>query len=378
MNQNELKPPHLPNCPEIKADLFGLGEIRDYLKPLPPHEETNYLLKKLFDEWNSNKKCPKPIQKIQKVMNSIRQLPRSEERVAAMNTFVRTLGTASNLASFLDMLRQSANSKDLAEKTLTNYSRLDRQHSSYGWCGQTRLLCSEENFSSGTVEPEDGVQEIIGSAPPSRWSLSMHIWQPNPNAKGFPIGKQPDSDLIFEPPHSHPFDFASMVAIGSLKQTVYSDISQDVQHPFEGKFLENRYDDVDLIHVQRVWPPHNDQSPANLNCQEEVVLLQGDSYFLPCNKIHDVEVDRKTALINPAITLFLRSEAVVIPHVYMVKSMVDFHKKNPDIEHMGQPLQEEDWNNKLKLVSIYLRGESDTLNLAEVVKQKSEYAFFNQ
>jgi hypothetical protein len=59
------------------------------------------------------------------------------------------------------------------------------------------------------------VRELLGEAPTAVWGLSMHIWQANPRARAFPSAKRAEPGLILEPPHSHPFDFASMVSVGS-------------------------------------------------------------------------------------------------------------------------------------------------------------------
>ncbi|MGY4101243.1 hypothetical protein ACW2Q0_17040 [Nocardia sp. R16R-3T] len=293
-----------------------------------------------------------------------------------MNTVVRILGTANTLATLLDMIRDSATREGSHEQELSLYSRLEPKHSLYGWCGQTKLICSSPGLTPGTLSPEPGVQEILGRIPTTVWGLNMHIWQPNPFAKGFPSGKRPEPNVIVEPPHSHPYDFASMVAIGSMHQSIYAQRGPDGSTVS----IENgRYDGLMLEHVSGVWPPHTDQESAQVVVLEERIRLSaGDCYYLPCNVIHDVEIDATVASTKPAITLFLRSEAVVKPHVYMASSMVDYHAAHPDIERLGQPMLEEDWHTKLRMVSEYLRGDSPNLILDDVVKQQSEYAFFHR
>jgi hypothetical protein len=357
-----------------------ISEIRDRMNSLALHGETARTIQGLLDDWRRDRNATMPIQTIRQLLDSIREFPRGDERTAAMNTVVRTLGTADALATLLDMMRDSATRAGSREQELSLYSRLERKHSVYGWCGQTKLVCSSPDPTSGTLRSEAGVQEILGSVPATMWGLNIHIWQPNPFAKGFPSGKRLEPGVVVEPPHSHPFDFASMVAIGSMHQSIYAERGPagSAAHP-GAKKTDGRYDGLTLEHVSGVWPPHADQEPAQvITLEERVFLSAGDSYYMPCNMIHDVEVDVVTASMRPAITLFLRSEGVVKPHVYMARSMADFHAANPDIEHSGEPMPEAGWHAKLGLVSDYLRGNISELVLDDVVKQDGEYAFFHR
>lgn len=375
-----MRTPHLPECPHITLDEMPIAWIRDHMNNLPAHDATERAIKQLLDGWHRDRDATTPIETISRLLDSMRILPRGDERAAAMNTVVRTLGTADALATLLDMMRHSAKRTGSREQELSLYSQLEPKHSSYGWCGQTKLICSGPSLTPGTLRPETGVQEILGSAPATMWGLNMHIWQPNPFARGFPSGKRPEPNVIVEPPHSHPYDFASMVAIGSMHQSVYAQRGSGTSRTdFSIEKTDGRYSGVTLDHVTGVWPPHTDREPAEVITLEERILLSaGDSYYLPCNVIHDVEINASTALVKPAITLFLRSEAIVKPHVYMARSMVDFHAANPDIERTGRPMLEADWHAKLRLVSEYLRGHSSQLILDDVVKQHSEYAFFHR
>jgi len=306
MNQRKLPTTHLPKCPGAKIDGMSLASSRDYMNRLPLHEKTAEAIQTLFDDWRRDSSAIAPIQTIRELLDSIRELPRGDERAAAMNTVVRMLGTAAGLATLLDMLRDSAMRAGTREQELTLYSRLEPKHSLYGWCGQTKLVCSSSAPTPGTLRPETGVQEILGVAPVTMWGLNMHIWQPNPFAKGFSSGKRPELGVIVEPPHSHPFDFASMVAIGSMHQSIYAQLgSARPPEDVNGNTPIDRYDGLPLEHVYGVWPPHAEQEQTRIVTLEERVLLSaGDSYYLPCNWIHDVEVDASTALVKPAITLF--------------------------------------------------------------------------
>jgi hypothetical protein len=371
--------PHLPEFPRAIVDAKPLAWTRDYMNNLAPHGETARAIQQLLDDWNRDRNATAPIQTIRHVLDSIRELPRGDERIAAMNTVVRTLGTATALATLLDMMRDSARRTGTQEQELSLYSRLDAKHSSYGWCGQTKLICSHPNPTPATLRPAPGVQGILGSVPATMWALSMHIWQPNPFAKGFPSGKRPEPNVIVEPPHSHPFEFASMVAIGSMHQSIYADAeTAGSLSDASAEKAHGRYSGLTLERVTGVWPPHPDQESVGVTTLEERVLLSaGDSYYLPCNVIHDVEIDASVASTKPTITLFLRSECVLMPHVYMARSMLDFHADHPDIERWGQPMHDVDWLEKLRLVSEYLRGGRPQLVLDDVVKQRSEYSFFH-
>jgi hypothetical protein len=241
------------------------------------------------------------------------------------------------------------------------------------------LLFSETQPTEGTVEPEAGVRELLGDPPPSVWGLSMHIWQPNPRAKGFPSGGRIEPGMIVEPPHSHPFDFASMVSIGAMHQSIYAQRSTD-EMSAEAHLRERpgRYDGVSLEHVDGVWPEHTYQISCGVSTIEASVPLRaGDSYYMPCDMIHDVEFDAEVARSTPAITLFLASEAVVKPHVYMAQSMVDAHAVQPRLKDEGSALTLNAWHAKLEAVASYLRGKRSSLCLDDIVQCEGEYAFFH-
>jgi hypothetical protein len=312
------------------------------------------------------------------VLDWIRALPRGNERVKAMNTFVRTLGQPGVLATFLDMMRHSAKRDGSPEEELSLISRNARKHSAYGWAGQTLLLFSGKQATQGTLPPEPGVAEMLGDPPPAVWGLSMHIWQPNPRAQGFTSGGRIAPGLIVEPPHSHPFDFASMVSVGTMHQSIYGQLSADELPELGAHDQGGRYDGVPLEHVDGVWPEHTYRSSCEVRTLETSVALgAGDSYYLPCDMIHDVEFDAHVAATTPAITLFLASEAVVKPHVYMAPSMADAHAANPHLKDQGRALTTSAWHAKLDAVASYLRGEQPTLCLDQIVGHDGEYAFFH-
>src|SRR5688572_23150444 len=305
--------PHLPACSRLSVDGRRLAEIRDTMTNLPPDPSVETALVSIINQWRADPTSVEPIGAVRAVLDRIRIMPRGDNRLAAMNTFVRTLGQANALATFLDMLRDSARWEGTPDEELTRWSRNARKHAVYGWAGQTLLLFSGFEPTEGTTEPESGVLELLGETPPPAvWGLSMHIWQPNPHAKAFPSGARIPSHVIVEPPHSHPFDFVSMVSQGRMHQSIYT---QGRANDGQG---EGRYDGVLLEHVDGVWPEHIHRSTCEIaTIEQSVALGAGDSYYLPCDMIHDVEIDATVAVNKPAITLFLCAEAVVKPHVYM-------------------------------------------------------------
>ena len=376
--------PHLPDCPSISIDGFSLARIRDELTRLPPYEETGHAVASIVARWNKDPESIDPIYEIGAVMESIRALPRGDVRVGAMNTYVRALGEPQVLATLLDMMRASALRPGSRGEELTRMSRNAARHCAYGWAGQTLLVASDEKLTNGTLEPEPGVRELIGGCPPSVWGLSLHVWQPNPNAKGFPSGARIGPDIVVEPPHSHPFEYSSMVATGTLRQSIYAQRALRSAPgglgagADGGAAARRRYDGVRLEHVDGVWPEHTYQASCELETVEEGVDLRpGESYYLPCDMIHDVEFETKAARSTPTITLFLASEIIVKPHVYIAPAMADAHAARPGLKDEWEALSSSAWHAKLEAVAAYLRGDRPTLLLDDIVKCDAEYAFFH-
>jgi hypothetical protein len=373
--KGEFESPHLPSCSGLGIDGFSLAAIRDATTRMAADPATEQAIMAITGRWRRNPGDVAALREMQDVLETIRVLPRSEARLASMNTFVRTLGRADALATFLDMMRDSARRRGTEEEELSRISRNARKHSVYGWAGQTLLLFSKAEPAGGTIEPEAGVAEMLGAPPPPVWGLSMHIWQPNPHAKAFPSGGRIAPGTVVEPPHSHPFDFASMVSVGRMRQSIYAHrrLGETTRQEPGG-----RYDGVRLEHVDGVWPEHRYRSSCELTTIEAGVPLQaGESYYLSCDMIHDVEFDAEVARTTPAITLFLASEAVVQPHVYMASSMADAHAASPGLKEEGRALSHAAWEAKLESVAAYLRGEQLGLCLDDIVNYDGEYAFFH-
>jgi hypothetical protein len=93
--------------------------------------------------------------------------------------------------------------------------------------------------------------------------------------------------------------------------------------------------------------------------------------------IHDVEIDPVAAVETPTITLFMSAEYMVMPHVYMARSMADYHERYPSIKTLAKPIPPASWHAKLEALSKYLAGHSSTLRLPEIVQFDGEYAFFH-
>ncbi|MDI5961124.1 hypothetical protein [Streptantibioticus silvisoli] len=312
------------------------------------------------------------LEKLQGLLEQIRHTPEGADRISRMNAFVRTLGRADNLAAFLELMRTSLKSGRPSEHDIAERSRAGRAHCIYGWAGQSLVLASENKAIASTTPAGAGVEEFMGY-PVAEWHASIHIWQPNPEAQGFESTKRLEPGAIVEPAHSHPFAFVSYVSVGEMRQSIYQETSEAMPAG-----ATDRYQDVALERVDGVWPPHQEYVSSRLRTAEERVLLkQGESYFMSNDQIHDVEVDRKTAADRPTITLFLCSETTRIANSYMVPSMAEFHRDNPELTSRAKALDPEEWDAKLDATARYLRGESDHLRLGEVFECGSSYAFMN-
>lgn len=312
------------------------------------------------------------LKQLQELLEQIRHTPEGAARVERMNAFVRTLGQADRLAAFLELMRASLRSARPADHEITERSRASRAHCIYGWSGQSLLLASEMNSLPSTSPAGDGVEEMMGSAL-AEWVASIHVWQPNPEAQGFESVKRFEPNAIVEPPHSHPFSFVSYVSVGEMRQSIYEE--SDAPAPAGSA---DRYQDVELERVDGVWPPHQEYVRSRLRTTEDRLLLkQGQSYFMPPDMIHDVEVDRAAAVDRPAITFFLRAETVQVPKSYMVPSMADFHRDNPELTSRARSLTLEQWDAMLEAMARYLRGDADHLRLGEIFECGSSYAFMN-
>lgn len=309
---------------------------------------------------------------LQDELEVIRGTAMGVPRIAKMNSFVRTLGQKDSLATFLDVMRRAANEGRSASQEIAERVRSRPEHCIYGWADQSMVLVSQKHRTEATSAPEAGVDEYY-TFPVAEWHISIHIWQPNPEAEGFSSTKRLEPGIIAEPPHSHPFPFVSYMSIGEMRQSIYEEIAS----PEDGQRTD-RYGNVELQRTDGVWPPHQEYESSRLRTLEDRLLLaEGESYFMPTSLIHDVEFDRAVAENRPAITLFLCSETTNIARTYMVPTMAEYHRQHPDITKKAKALDPEVWDAKLLATAAYLRGDTDHLRMGELFECGSSYAFLN-
>lgn len=362
--------PHSPAGSRAVPTLVSFAAIRNRMTAAPINLDVSRCVDDLLDAWHGGRRNITPFLTIQAMLDRIRAVPVGDERVYLMSSVVRSLGRPHALASFLDMLRWAALRRHPVEDSYMAMLQNVRMHSIYGWCGNTMLVESGREPLASTYPVPPGLAERLDN-PASSWNLTLHVWQPNTRARGFTVLDDKPAASIAEPPHSHPFDFVSSVVTGRMQQSIYRQVASVL--PRRG-----RYADVALEHVDGVWPPHDHQSTVGLDVLEErVVLAPGDTYYMPCDMIHDVEIDPVAAVETPTITLFLSSEYMVMPHVYMTRSMIDYHIANPNIKTLASPIPTQSWHAKLEAISNYLTGRSKTLRLPDIVQFDGEYAFFH-
>ena len=362
--------PHSPAGSRAVPNLVSFAENRDRMTIARLDYDVSRCIDELIDAWHAGRRDITPFLTIQALLDRIRAVPVGDGRLHLMTSVVRSLGRPQALSAFLDMLRWAALRRHPEEDQYMLMLQNVRMHSIYGWCGNTMLVESGREPVACTYPVLPGLAEKLGN-PASSWNLTLHVWQPNTRARGFPVLEDKHAASIAEPPHSHPFDFVSFVVKGSMRQSIYRQV--DAASPRRG-----RYADVALEHVDGVWPPHDHQSTVGLDVIEERVILgQGDTYYMPCDMIHDVEIDPVAAAQTPTITLFMSSEYMVMPHVYMARSMANHHEKHPDIKTSAKPIPPASWHAKLEALSNYLAGRSTTLRLQEIVQFDGEYAFFH-
>ncbi|CCN85665.1 hypothetical protein VIBNISFn27_870049 [Vibrio nigripulchritudo SFn27] len=364
---------NIPNWPEAreKTPMDGLtfSEIKEKLNNGYRNSNIDKRIKDILSSVDNKNESKSSLTELRMIIDSVRNIPIGEERIRCMNSIVRTLGEKENLSILLDILGNADYSENPDDRYIVERAKNAKMHSVYGWCGNTLLLESTSNTLEATQSCDPMIGNLLGNDT-STWNLTIHIWQPNTKAIGFDCLKS--QNIIAEPPHSHPFDFASCVVTGKLKQSIYEE--QDGNESPKG-----HYRDIELVQVDGVWPPHNVNRPKLLYSKEnQVVICEGDSYYMPCNMVHDVEIDPTSALTTPAITLFLSSEYLVMPHAFICQSMADYHNKNTDLKVHAKPLSSKRWHDKIKAISSYLKGEKETLNLNDIVEYPGDYAFFHK
>ncbi len=261
-----------------------------------------------------------------------------------MNTFVRTLGQPGTLAMWLDILRDAYHKDGTDGQKICRILLSYKRHSHYGHY-QLLMLVSTRN----PIETPPIADRIKHA---DQWDLLLSIWQPLGTNTGFPSAKRSEPQLLVEPAHSHPFEFVSMIVTGTLVQSTYRSTTKE--RAFRGV---GRYTGVPLVRVDRTWPPHERREQAWLETVEDRVPLRaGDSYFLPSDLIHDVEMDLTSSGTTPTITLMLSAESTVLADVYLEQPMLDFHDANPDLKDVDSGMSFETWSAILSDTAAYLRG----------------------
>lgn len=87
-----LAPPTLPSmCPPISTDRMALRQNMEYLRNQPPDVFVQEAIFSLMDSWKKDSESVRPLTTIKDLMDTMRTIPRSEQRLKAMNTFVKTL-----------------------------------------------------------------------------------------------------------------------------------------------------------------------------------------------------------------------------------------------------------------------------------------------
>jgi hypothetical protein len=359
---------------QLTVERSGHGAARDQMTSAQPVPRVESAANAIIASWKQDPNRASPLADLRSLLDSIREEPRGDLRARSMNTLVRSLGEPRALADLLDILRWCLKNGNEADRLLATQAQGGKMHAAYGWAGSTSIVLSSPAVATGTTPPAERDLEDRLKYPVPIWELNLHVWQPTTNATPFECGAN-FQGVYAEPPHSHPYDFVSMISAGEVTQYVYKEKAADDEKGERG----GRYEGTPLQHVDGVWPPHLFRKTAYLRTLERVEMAVGDSYFMPCNRIHDVEVSAATAHHRPAVTLMLLSESAVMPHAYMASAMADHHQRNPDlIAQIARPQTPRGWEQKLERVSRYLRDPSAGLRAADIVEHDSDYAFLHR
>ena len=95
-------------------------------------------------------------------------------------------------------------------------------------------------------------------------------------------------------------EFLSNVVAGKIRESMY--VRTDT--------VGGRYGGLPLTRVQGTLSRTSDEREVCglVTLEDRLPFLAGESYWMPPNAIHDVEMDLKTAYETPAITVMLSSE----------------------------------------------------------------------
>jgi hypothetical protein len=136
-----------PPCPQApitaKTQFNGLTlrETKQALSTGFVNAEISEELTSMLSAWKADSSSVDPISALQNIVEKVRTLPPGDERIAGMNTVISVLGQPENLATYLDMMRDSATREGTLEQRLVQEQSIDdASHSKYGWLGQLALL----------------------------------------------------------------------------------------------------------------------------------------------------------------------------------------------------------------------------------------------
>ena len=336
--------------------MLNLSGYRNEFTTMQPNPEISHAIQTAIDSWQKIRLGCDPVADLQQVVEKMRKMATGAPRNQCMNTFVRTLGEPGTLATWLDILRHTYHQNNTAGQKICQILQSYKRHSHYGHC-QLLMLVSERHLTEA-ITPTSARVSANQTKHAQQWDMTLSIWQPLATGTSFASAKRSEPHLLVEPAHTHPFDFVSKVVIGTMYQSTYRSTTKEVSSGSKG-----RYAGVSLTRVDRTWPPHQYRKQAWLETLEDRVPLQaGDSYFLPSDLIHDVEMDLTISFNQPTITLMLSAESTVSADVYLEPVMLDFHDANPNLKDADCEMPFETWNEILRDTSAYLRGAS-TLQL---------------
>jgi hypothetical protein len=254
------------------------------------------------------------------------QLLAEADRFMRMNTIVRTLGQPETLAQWLGCMRSYCRSDGYKEDCAA--LEFDEHHRRFGHF-QFYLL-------------------------PGKGPMTMHVWQPAPrlHIEGVHFSQ--------EPPHTHPWNFVSTVAIGSLRMTDYRMKQQRVNADYACFEIDRSFSNLSKCEGGV------SNGPAPMATEE---LNAGDSYLFPKEHVHSTPDDGKWTT-EPAITLLVKDRAEQRSAFYMSRSdavQFDLARTNSSLRSTG-PLSHNRivrYEAKLDSIMSYLRGWP-TLDLASL------------
>lgn len=348
----------VPRCSLTLDDeaISTLQSSRDTASAIEINQGLHDAMMAPIEAWRSNPVGATPVTKMTTVLETMRAISDSPERRLAMVTAARTLGEAETLASWLDILVDSderypeGSEEHTAVQSMKNY----HHHSGYGHL-HMRLVNSAEGESEGTK-----------GSPNPEWSIGISAWQPATRTffKSETTLNLPE--VVVEPPHRHPYAFASKIVRSSMIQSIYT--PECIQADTPAHTGEGRYKGITFACVDGLWPPHTrqDRIPHYLTATEHRVQLnEGDAYFLPTGLVHDVEIDLERNKTRPHVTCLISSESIMQnpeSDVFMEQPMLDYHDKYPHLKKTMKPMTSKVWRTSCQKLAAYLRG-GDSLDL---------------